>query len=41
MANSYLFETLRGTVATNRPKIATLIESLLRSVELLTVYIEH
>ena len=41
MANSYLLETLRGTVATNRLQIATLIESLLRSVKLLTVDIEH
>jgi len=35
MANSYLLETLRGTAAANRLQIATLIESLLRSVELL------
>ena len=41
MANSYLPETLRGTAAANRFQIATLIESLLRSVELLTVDIEH
>jgi len=41
MANSYLSETLRGTVAANRLQIATLIESLLRSIELLTVDIEH
>jgi hypothetical protein len=41
MANSYLLETLRGTVVVNRFQIATLIESLLRSVELLTVDIEH
>jgi hypothetical protein len=41
MANSYLLETLRGTAAVNRFQIATLIESLLRSVELLTVDIEH
>ena len=41
MANSYLLETPRGTAAANRLQIATLIESLLRSVELLTVDIEH
>jgi len=41
MANSSLIETLRGTAAANRFQIATLIESLLRSVELLTVDIEH
>ena len=41
MANSYLLETLRGTAAANRFQIATLIESLLRSVELLIVDIEH
>jgi hypothetical protein len=41
MANSYLSETRRGTAAANRLQIATLIESLLRSVELLTVDIEH
>ena len=41
MANSYLLETPRGTAAVNRLQIATLIESLLRSVELLTVDIEH
>jgi hypothetical protein len=41
MANSSLIETLRGTAAVNRLQIATLIESLLRSVELLTVDIEH
>jgi len=40
-ANSYLSETHRGTAAANRLQIATLIESLLRSVELLTVDIEH
>ena len=34
-------ETLRGTAAVNRLQIATLIENLLRSVELLTVDIEH
>ena len=41
MANSYLLETLRGTAAVNRLQIATLIGSLSRSVELLTVDIEH
>jgi hypothetical protein len=41
MANSSLIETLRGTAATNRLQIATLIETLLRSVELLTVDIEN
>lgn len=41
MANSSLIETLRGTAAANRFQIATLIESLSRSVELLTADIEH
>jgi hypothetical protein len=41
MANSSQIETLRGTAAANRLQIATLIESLSRSVELLTVDIEH
>jgi hypothetical protein len=41
MANPYLFETPRGTAAANGLQIATLTESLLRSVELLTVDIEH
>ena len=41
MSNSYLFETLRGTAAANGPQIATLIGSLSRSVELLTVDIDH
>ena len=41
MANSYLLETPRRTAATSSLQIATLIESLLRSVELLTVDIEH
>lgn len=41
MANSSPIETLRGTAAANRFQIATLIESLLRSVELLAVNIEH
>jgi hypothetical protein len=40
-ANSYLLETLRGTIAVNKLQIVTLIESLSRSVELLTVHIEH
>ena len=41
MANSYRLETLRGTAAVNGPHIATLIGSLSRSVELLTVDIDH
>jgi hypothetical protein len=41
MANSFLIETLRGTAAVNRLQIATLIGNLSRSVELLTVDIEH
>ena len=41
MANSCLLETLRGTAATNKLQIATLIGSLSRSVELLTVDIAH
>ena len=41
MAKSYLLETLRGTAATNKLQIATLIGSLSRSVELITVDIEH
>ena len=41
MANSYLLETPRRTVATNRLQIATLIGSLSRSVALLKVDIEH
>jgi hypothetical protein len=41
MSNSYLFETLRGTAVVNGLQIATLIGSLSRSVELLTVDIEH
>jgi hypothetical protein len=41
MANSHLHETLRGTIAANKLQIVTLIESLSRSVELLTVHIEH
>ena len=41
MANSYLLETLWGTAAVNGLQIATLIGNLSRSVELLTVDIEH
>ena len=41
MANSYLLETLRGTAAANGLQIATLIGNLSRSMELLTVDIEH
>ena len=41
MANSFLIETLRGTAAVNKLQIATLIGNLSRSVELLTVDIEH
>ena len=41
MANSFLLETLRGTAAVNKLQIATLIGNLSRSVELLTVDIEH
>jgi hypothetical protein len=41
MANSSPIETLRGTAAANRFQIATLIESLMRSVELLTIDIEQ
>ncbi|SIO51669.1 hypothetical protein SAMN05443247_07011 [Bradyrhizobium erythrophlei] len=41
MANSYLRETLRETAAMNRLRIATLIADLSRSVELLTVDIDH
>jgi hypothetical protein len=41
MANSFLIETLRGTAAVNGLQIATLIGDLSRSVELLTVDIEH
>jgi hypothetical protein len=41
MANSYLHETLRRTAALNELQIATLFQSLSRSVELLTVDIEH
>ena len=41
MTNPSQIETLRRTAAANRFQIATLIESLLRSVELLTVDIQH
>jgi hypothetical protein len=41
MANSYSFETLRGTAATNELHIATLVANLSRSVEILTADIEH
>jgi len=41
MANLYLLETLRETAGTNRLQIATLIGSLSRTFELLTVDIEH
>jgi hypothetical protein len=41
MANSYLLETLQRTAATNRLQTATLIGSLSRTFELLTVDIEH
>jgi hypothetical protein len=41
MANSFLLETLRRTAAINGLQIATLIGSLSRSVELLTVDIEN
>jgi hypothetical protein len=41
MANSYLLETPRRTAAVNGLQIATLIGNLSRSMELLTVDIEH
>jgi hypothetical protein len=41
MANSFLIETLRKTAATHRLQIATLIGSLSRTLELLTVDVEH
>ena len=41
MANSFLFETPRGTAGVNGLQIATLIGDLSRSVELLTVDIAH
>jgi hypothetical protein len=41
MANLYRLETLRETAAVNGQKIATLIGNLSRSVEMLTIDIEH
>jgi hypothetical protein len=41
MANSFLIETLRGTAATHRLQIATLIGNLSRTLELLAVDVEH
>jgi hypothetical protein len=41
MANSYSFETFRGTAATNELHIATLVANLSRSVEILTADIDH
>jgi len=41
MANSCLLETLRGTAATNKLQIATLIGDLSRSVDILSADIEH
>jgi len=41
MANPYPIETLRKTAANHRLQIATLIGNLSRSVDLLTVDIEH
>jgi hypothetical protein len=41
MSNSYLSETLRGTAATNRLQIATLLVNLSRSMEILSADIEH
>jgi hypothetical protein len=41
MANPYRPETLRRTAATSRLQIATPIEDLWRSVEVLAVDIEH
>ncbi len=41
MANPFLLETHRKTASVNRLQIATLMGSLSRSVELLTVNIEH
>jgi hypothetical protein len=41
MAHSYLHETPQRTAAVNGLQIATLIGSLSRSVELLTVDIDH
>jgi hypothetical protein len=41
MVNPYLPETLRTTAAANTLRIATLIADLTRSVDVLTVDIEH
>jgi hypothetical protein len=41
MTTSHLLQTLRGTAAANRSQMAGLIESLSRSVALLTIEIEH
>jgi len=41
MANSYLLETPRRTAAVNGLQIATLIGNLSRTLELLTVDVEH
>jgi len=41
MANSCLLETLRGTAATNKLQIATLIGDLSRLVDILSADIEH
>jgi hypothetical protein len=41
MTTSHLLQTLRGTAAANRSQVARLIESLARSVELLSIEIEH
>ena len=41
MANSYLLETPRGTGATDKLQIATLIGNLSRTVEILTSDIAH
>ncbi len=41
MANPYLLETIRGTAATNKLQIASLVATLSRSVDILTADIEH
>jgi hypothetical protein len=41
MANPYLPETLRGIAATNKLQIATLIDELSQSVDILTADIQH
>ena len=41
MANSCLLETLRGTAATNKLQIATLVGDLSRSVDTFSADIEH